>query len=225
MPVDIVELVVLADSLVEKAGEKLADVSDSNGIAGVMRWLTDKVEQELNGISSDDQGFRLACGPGCSSCCVVNVSVLVPEAAAIAMYLRQEVPGGLPAHLREKIESQAENVRWVEDQERPLLRLPCAFLDERGWCTIHPVRPLMCRSVSSADSVACGTISDRGETLVMMNLPQKILCSMVFTGFGRLLQDLGLDCRSLELNRMVSNLLDRPSLVDDFLARKRLEFR
>ena len=37
MPVDIVELVVLADSLVEKAGEKLADVSDSNGIAGVMR--------------------------------------------------------------------------------------------------------------------------------------------------------------------------------------------
>ena len=59
----------------------------------------------------------------------------------------------------------------------------------------------------------------------MMNLPQKILCSMVFTGLGRLLQDLGLDCRSLELNRMVSNLLDRPSLVDDFLARKRLEFR
>jgi Fe-S-cluster containining protein len=223
MPVDIVELVVTADRLVETAGERFAKAAGAEEAGDAMGWLVRTVEAELNGISSCDEQ-RLACGPGCSFCCVVNVSVLVPEAVAIALYLRQTVPAGELGRISEKAQRQAEKVRWVEDHERPLLRFPCSFLDERGWCLIHPVRPLMCRSVSSDDSGACQTISSHQETMVVMHLPQKILCSLVFTGLARVLQQHGFDCRSLELNRMVSNILERPVLADDFLARKRIDF-
>lgn len=224
MAVDIAELVVLADRLVAQAGERLSVAAEAGEVVGVMRWLAGAVEQEVNAVSPFEEEHQLACGPGCSYCCVVNVSVLVPEAATIAAYLQSTIPAGELGSLKEKIQRQAERVRWVEDQERPLMGVPCALLDDRGWCRIHPVRPLMCRSVSSADSGACRTISSREETVVVMNLPQKILCSMVFTGLAGILQQYGLDCRSLELNRMVDNILDRPSLVEDFLARKRVGF-
>lgn len=222
MPVEIAELVALSDSLVGTAGKKLAEAGSGEGIAEAMEWLAVLAERELSVITSGE-GTCLACGPGCSFCCVVNVSVLVPEAVAIARYLRT-LPDDFLNSLYERIRRQAEKVRWVDDQERPRLRLPCAFLDERGWCLIHPVRPLLCRSVSSDDSEACKAISNSGEAEVVMNLPQKIVYSLLFTGLAGLLQQYGMDCRSLELNRMVHNLLDRPSMVDNFLGRRRLEF-
>lgn len=224
MSVDIALLVASADRLVEEAGERLA-AAGGGEVPGVMGWLVEAVEREVDGLPTSEEAGYLACGPGCSFCCIVNVSVLVPEAVAVAAHLRETMSADQLAVLSERVGGQAEKVRWVEDHERPLLRLPCSFLDERGWCRIHPVRPLMCRSVTSADSQACATLGSRQETVVVMHLPQKILCSMVFTGLAGVLQQFGLDCRSLELNRMVSNLLDRPALADDFVARKRLDFR
>ena len=41
------------------------------------------------------------------------------------------------------------------EEERIMARQPCAFLDGSGSCSIYPVRPLLCRSITSTDADAC----------------------------------------------------------------------
>ena len=65
-------------------------------------------------------GDALTCARGCARCCVGGLSVLPVEAALIAR-------SGLapPTHSAAGM---------------------CAFLDERGDCSIYPVRPVLCRT-------------------------------------------------------------------------------
>ena len=65
-------------------------------------------------------GDAVTCHRGCARCCVAGLSVLPVEAALIeGSGLRS------PAHVTDGM---------------------CAFLDERGGCTIYPVRPVLCRT-------------------------------------------------------------------------------
>ena len=202
------------------SGKRLAEAQTADDIAAAMASLNRAVERELS--TSGPDAIQVACGPGCAACCVVNVSVLVPEAVAIAAYLQKNFPE--LSEIRERLDLLADRVRWMDDGERPRFRLACAFLDEQGCCMIHPVRPILCRSVSSTDADACHDALQQGGA-VLMNLPQKIFCTLLFTGLGNVLQNHGMDCRSLELSRMVGNLLENPLLTDRFLSRKRVAFK
>src|SRR5262249_30287315 len=43
----------------------------------------------------------------------------------------------------------------LDDQARWAARIPCALLDERGHCSVHPARPLRCRAFHSCDAGPC----------------------------------------------------------------------
>ncbi len=170
--------------------------------------------------------MRIACGPGCGTCCAVYVSVLIPEAIAIAAHLRERLPPEALALLRARLDEECRRLRWVDAEERVRLGIPCVFLDADGRCTIYPVRPLTCRSVTSTDAELCRralsiTCLDEEEPVVM-DLFQKFLFDETFTTAAAALAGLGLDARSRELTAAVRVFLDVPARATAFLRGERL---
>jgi hypothetical protein len=87
------------------------------------------------------------------------------EALRISAYLRTSLdPLGL-TRLRARIEALAPQVAEMSLEERAKARLPCPLLDEStGQCTVHPVRPLLCRGYNSCDLGACLRMYESGDT-------------------------------------------------------------
>ncbi len=70
-----------------RSGSAPADIS------GRMNLLTVAAERDLASFGDSSERTLIACGPGCSACCVLNVAVLLPEAIAISGFLRRRLSG------------------------------------------------------------------------------------------------------------------------------------
>ena len=167
-------------------------------------------------ILQDETGDRslIACCAGCQYCCVVNVSITLLEGIAIARFLRKLDPEVL-VQVRLRLDKLWRDVRGLEDDERLVLRRKCAFLDEHGCCIIYLVRPLFCRSISSAAVAACqdavaGATFDEVKP-VLMHQFQLQLYKVLFSAVGAGLEQAGLDGRSFQLCGMVRYLLNHPT--------------
>lgn len=176
-------------------------------------------------------GRPMACGPGCPHCCVVTVSVLLPEAAVIADWLRRQSPFAVegPSEWLQRLAAQALRVRWMTDDERIHRQQRCAFLNGDGACSIHPVRPLVCRAVSSLDRQACqSALSPVGldaDGHLPMDGYRKQLFDAAFCGVAQALEQHRLSSRSIELITGVVAFLREPELASLFLAGKPLPER
>jgi Fe-S-cluster containining protein len=157
---------------------------------------------------------------------MVNVSVLFPEAIAIVSHVQKEFSGEEFIELKKRVDQLYVGSRWLDDEERLFLRRPCAFLNEAKACAIYPVRPLLCRSVTSTDSEACLqaiALPTLGEWKpVLMNLFQKSLLNATYDGVGEGLAEMGLDSRGVRLTEAVKALLDKPELAEEFAAGNRI---
>ncbi len=214
-----------ADRVREMVAGHLAQADSAEGLVRLMEQVAGVVEFELaRGLG--DEARHIACRAGCGTCCAVNVSVLFPEGVAIAAFLGRELAPAQLEQVRERLNDLHHEVRWLEDSERPFLRRSCAFLDAAGSCSIYPVRPLICRSVTSTDAERCKEALIApvfGEEVpVMMNLFQKSLFEFAFTAMGEALQASGRDSRGGTLTDTVKRVLDRPELTGDFLAGQRI---
>lgn len=216
------------DEIADLATRDLAGATGAEGVRTVMAWLTGRAEEVLASWLSPQERDLIACGPGCAACCRVNVTVLLPEAIAIAAYLEDTRGREELTPLKMHIAATAARVRWMEDDERIRASVPCPFLDGRGWCAIHPVRPLTCRALSSTDREQCRRAlashgSDEEETIVV-NIFQKFLMEETFRALSAAMEKSGFDITGRELSRSVTRCLQDPGVVDDFLAGKRVRF-
>lgn len=204
------------------AVEGLTGEGTAAAVAGMMHGVWDAVDAALHETDLP----AVACGPGCRHCCRVNVSVLAPEAIAIAAYLA-ETPEELPV-VAAALTYFAERVRWLDHQERLRKELYCPFLDAAGSCTVHPVRPLMCRSVTSTDPEACMRSLDAAawdeEEPVQMDLYRKFAAEEAYRALAAVLEAEDYDARPVELVQGVAAVLQRPQVVADFLERKQVEW-
>jgi len=195
-------------------------------ISGRMHLLTVATERDLERFGDPAGSSRVACGPGCGVCCVLRVEVLFPEAVAIVRYLQKRLPETALAELREKLRDQLNATSWLTAEEYLFLRRPCAFLDDRGSCSIHIVRPLLCRAITSTDPQACNEAIAmaplQGVPTVEMNLFQKELFETVFREFGAALEDLGLDHRPWRLDAAILTMLDDHGAVAAFVDRQQV---
>jgi Fe-S-cluster containining protein len=119
----------------------------------------------IGGISSKlaESGRPISCKAGCGACCRQMVPISIFEAEALAAYIRslpdskqQELGHRFAAALRKLAASglidRMVNEEWLAetDSARKLAleylyqRVPCPFLEEES-CSIHPIRPLICR--------------------------------------------------------------------------------
>lgn len=186
----------------------------------------DIAEQRLTEGLRQEEVCAIACRAGCGTCCHVNVSILWPEAFAIANYLIH-LPSEERGELVRKLEHVALRTRWMEEEERIHLGIACPFLSDEQACSIYAVRPLLCRSVTSTDPDLCRQALDTAwedvEVLVVMNLFQKSLMEEAFRSVGDALASSGLNHRSVELVAAVRAVLRYSSLVDDYISARKFE--
>lgn len=110
--------------------------------------------------ASEAEGKRIACGPNCGACCRQAVPLSLPEA-----FFLYEMVAGLPLERRRQVLERFELVQngiqkagldqqslsraSLEEIEKVGLAyfrmgLPCPFLENES-CSIHPIRPTVCR--------------------------------------------------------------------------------
>ena len=173
--------------------------------------------REVHAIAEDQHATlsdtsQVDCGPGCDCCCVVNVSVLAPEADAIVDYLQQSLPVESLTLLHAKLNALYLHTQWLDDEERIMSNYRCAFLDEEGCCMVYPVRPLLCRGLTSTSADDCRTaiaMLAMGEQHPIAScLVQKEIFDAAFVGLGQALKTCGLDDRSFRLSGAVLNRLN-----------------
>ncbi|MGE4497595.1 MAG: YkgJ family cysteine cluster protein [Deferribacterales bacterium] len=155
------------------------------------------------------------CKKGCAHCCVVYITVLMPEAVNIADFLRRE---GRAEGLIPLLEERVKETRWTDEQDWSLLGKKCIFLDQDGACSIYPVRPLLCRAVTSVSAEDCHeALAARimgEETPVLMNIAVKKTYEQGFRAMADLLKAHGMDNAGLELTRAVLCALKNSGLAE-----------
>ena len=214
-----IQLHQVESRLYRLAVDLLATVHDTSGFAATMSAFTDLAENLA--------GHRpVACKLGCSHCCVLNVSVLLPEAVAIAGWLSMHCSGaGCDAQLK-RLQSHALRVRWMEDSERIHRQTLCPFVDAQGSCSIYPVRPLVCRAVTSLDKANCIAALDPHQFDASHAVPMDTLRRMVmdaaFGALARAMNQQPMMSRSIELSNGVTAFLTDPGLVAALISGTKL---
>ncbi len=169
--------------------------------------------EELLELHHPERSSLLACKAGCGSCCIVNVSVLLPEAMAIVEYLEAQ-PEFDRVAMWKSLNQVWTRICGVDDEDRVAMRQTCVFLDKTGSCAVYPVRPLLCRGATSTDADSCrqalrGTLfSEKPE--VIMNLFQRELFAAAYVGLSEGLEERGIDGRGFELTGILRYLLGNP---------------
>ena len=88
----------------------------------------------------------VACAVGCAHCCHFPVGITWPEGRALAEALQHD------AARQRALLAAADATATATWQQ--LVGMPCPLLVD-GRCAVYAARPLPCRSLSSADALAC----------------------------------------------------------------------
>jgi len=184
-----------------------------SGQSTAARAVQHLAEETLERYQQDRR--QIACRPGCGDCCQVNVTVLAPETEAIDSYLRQHLSPEKLAALRRDAHRLRLQVGGLNDEERLLARRSCLFLDSRRCCGIYPVRPLLCRSMTSTDPERCReaialAALDQAPT-VICHLWQQQLFLEAFRGLAAAMRATGGEDRSQQLVEAIWQRLRQPS--------------
>lgn len=115
--------------------------------------FSDSIVQDLekNGLSP-----TVACQIGCSYCCHSQVNIIPIEALLISEFIKTDFTATQVNALNAEI-SQIRLLTAGKTLEQIYTLkgdLPCLFL-KKGKCSIYTMRPSICRSWNSFDSVAC----------------------------------------------------------------------
>jgi Fe-S-cluster containining protein len=211
--------------LMTRARELLAGARDGDGLTQALAGYAALAGE----LAATGGAPAAACRAGCPHCCVLNVTVLLPEAAAIAARLGGMSPEAELAALVHRLDHQRMRVRWMDDGERVRKQIVCPFLDQAGSCSIHSFRPLVCRGVTSLDSGLCREALDPTELDVPRSVPMDLALKMAmdeaFRALARAAGGGGMDKRGIELAAGVGAFLSNPELFGVLLSGSRLPDR
>ncbi|WP_437766631.1 YkgJ family cysteine cluster protein [Sorangium sp. So ce281] len=162
----------------------------------------------------------IACRAGCATCCVSKVLVLAPEVLRIAAHLRATRSQAELAALEERVRAADAATRGLSRLERAEAGVPCPLLDERGACSIHAVRPIVCAAWGSLDVAACERhfAAPASIPTAPMHRPSYEVANAVLAGLGWAAKEQGLDAAPLELIAALRIALERPNAGERWLA-------
>lgn len=171
-------------------------------------------------LSREPPPAPIACKKGCAACCVSKVVVVAPEVIRIADHLRRTLDPDSLSALMDRVRAADERTRGLSRRERAHAGVPCPLLVDDA-CSIHAVRPLLCRGWTSLDADACARHFADPDNMPVppAHAPAYELASAVLAGLGRAAADAGLDGRLLELVAALRIALERPNAAARWLAR------
>jgi Fe-S-cluster containining protein len=196
---------------IENIALSFLDEKTDENYSEMMKAIFHKAELESEKSISDIEKSFINCKKGCSYCCRVHVPVLEPEAFAIAEYLKSKLTTEKLEALKEKIKQIHIQIKYLDEQERIAVNIECAFLDSEGGCSIREVRPLKCRSITSADANACKTAMTMfaldESPFVPMNIKHRSIMDTAFYGLSSAMEKTSMKSASSELSGSVLRFL------------------
>jgi Fe-S-cluster containining protein len=167
-------------------------------------------------VESEPPEAAIACGKGCSVCCQAKVLAVAPEVLRIAAYLRETLSEEARAALLERVRAADATTRGLSRAERAETHVRCPLLDSEGGCSVHPVRPLVCRSWTSYSAAECAQYwqAPSGRLTPPQYAVGYELSQAVLAGLGKACFDAGRDGTPLELIAALRIALERPSAGD-----------
>ena len=163
-------------------------------------------------IAKEPPPLPVACAPGCPSCCVSKVAVVAPEVLRIAAHLRESLDPAALAELAARVSAADALTRGLSRTARARAGVPCPLLADDGACSVHAVRPLLCRGWTSLSAGACERhFADPDHVPVAPAFTVGYeLASAVLAGLGRAALDAGRDGALLELVAALHIALTHP---------------
>jgi Fe-S-cluster containining protein len=178
-------------------------------VDGAIRYLYQKIDATIHEL----RDIPIACGQGCSHCCVICVTVSAPE----AIYVGKLVTA-MGADAIERVRAANEVTKQFELDERNRHPHDCPMLQNNN-CTIYESRPKACRQAASIDAHICAR-SHRNLTNEQVPSPAMYIGSRTAyaTALYAALSQLALHNSSYEFNAAVVRVLDIPDAEQRWLA-------
>jgi Fe-S-cluster containining protein len=124
---------------------QFAQAKAAGNVDDAIRYLYGKIDATLDGL----RDIPIACGKGCSHCCVIAVTVSAPE----ALYVGKQVAALGPQAIA-RVRAANEVTRHIDLLARDRHPHDCPMLQDHA-CTIYAHRPKACRQAASTDALAC----------------------------------------------------------------------
>lgn len=209
----------------EKVKKNLKNLDKNTNLTNMTNNVIENAQNFIDKNRDKTEFDLIACKSGCSDCCIVFITTLFPEALNIAEYLRKTKK---EKSLIPLLEKRVLDTRWTDEEDWSLLGKKCIFLDEKGDCTIYPVRPLLCRAVTSVSVDDCkeaisGKIMGE-ERAVLMNLLTLKTYRQGFQGMSDALNEYKLDSTGFEITRSVLYALKHTDAEKQFISGNTMRF-
>lgn len=167
--------------------------------------------------SLDIENQAIECKKGCNACCHLRVSVSVPEAAALAIYLRKKLSVSQLAEVQYKLDQWyncpelLKSITWINEQKK------CVFLFQ-GACSIYKFRPMTCRGMNSYEREKCFEgYTDRKVISHQLNGAQKFFFEGLSKGAEEFIAETyHVDTDQVELHNTLRHVLTFPFSVKDY---------
>jgi Putative zinc- or iron-chelating domain len=195
------------------------DVSGAIEAVAIASARTEQLVTEA--LQDEPPALPIACASGCSTCCQAKVLVLAPEVLRVGAHLRQTKTTDALATLLERVREADAITRGLSRAERAEAHVFCPLLDGAGACSIHEVRPLVCRSWTSYDAQACGDYwrAPSGRLTPPQWGAGYELAQAMMAGLGKACLDRGLDGLPLEFISALRIVLERPNAGERWLKK------
>jgi Fe-S-cluster containining protein len=178
-------------------------------------------------LQSEEDPLRVhlpVCRDGCAWCCYADVIAYAPEVLRIARYLRStQKPEELSA-LRARLRELASRTRDMTTDDWKKERIPCPMLDvESASCTVHEVRPGLCRAYNSLNVAQCIQSFEAGDGSVPVPSNRVQQSSIQAAGIGLVAacRASGLEWEGLSLTAGLAAALETPEAPEAWLAGER----
>ena len=215
--------VALEDSTRESVAELLKQPA-SNALAvaiaeaptSLMEETTRELEEVLPGPEP------MACRKGCPTCCHVPVRTDAQSVIRIVEHVRQSWPVVERIKLKTRIDAHVEATKddyaFAAVADRPA----CPFLVEDS-CSVHAVRPMVCRAFNSTDLAACLKAAKMvgGFASIPAYAMPNMVTVAVQKGMIAALKEKGYGDQSLDFMPAVQYALSVPDAGERWLKSKR----
>ncbi len=165
----------------------------------------------IESAAEDQYLSDIDCSKGCGYCSILNIPVLPPESWNIVSFVRKNFNRDQFLALINKIHENAFKIKYLDDDDRIACNVQCIFLDSEKSCSIYPVRPVLCRSVTSHSRDDCKRALESVFTgeyhTVLMNTFVRNLYNDLFIAITSFLESHGLNSKSEEITQAVKSIL------------------
>ena len=161
----------------------------------------------------------LACRKGCDHCCHLTVLADAATVIRIADYVNETFTPGERMLLDMRLIAYEDKVEGLTQAQRSMARIACPLLVD-GACSVHPVRPLICRSFNSYDAEGCVRhLAPGGSSADIPSWSVPWLVGLALdSGLKDALVESGYYDGDLELGLALKAALDRPNTAERWLA-------